>query len=133
VRRVRKSHFVRQSRFVSCMRTQIHKSAGLFVHICLHLPDTRNFMQRVTRHIPELRKMVSGMTQGRFHVSCRPMNLLAHTRKPAKKPDKSPLWGSPQTIWTAVLGTPTHMMVLVLLATWLQCLCARLGVVKTHA
>ena len=37
VRRVQKSVFLLRSRFVSCVRTEVHMTAYLFVRICLYV------------------------------------------------------------------------------------------------
>jgi hypothetical protein len=40
VRRVQQRTFLRRSRFVSCVRTQAHMTACLFVRVCLHVACT---------------------------------------------------------------------------------------------
>jgi hypothetical protein len=38
--RVQKSSFLRRSRFVSCVHTQVHMTPCLFLHICLYVSST---------------------------------------------------------------------------------------------
>jgi hypothetical protein len=79
-------------------------------------------------------KMVSRMTERRFHMLWRYMNVRARTRKPAKSPYKGSFFGlSAEQLDLQFQGRR---------CTWrswsylkLQCLCCRLriGVVKTHS
>jgi hypothetical protein len=54
VRRVQKSAFLRRSRFVSCVCTQVHMTACLFVRICLHVACTRSCCPSKCRASPVL-------------------------------------------------------------------------------
>ncbi len=87
--RVQKNTFLRRSRFVSCVHTQVRMTSCLFVHICLHVTCTNKNMD--THELrPSLYtqvhvvcahswiKMVSRMTQRRFHMSSRHTKVCLH-------------------------------------------------------
>ncbi len=87
-----KKRVSRRSRFVSCVRTEVHMTACLFVLVCLHVSCTNNKNlgnERVTTFLStqvdeacahSWSKMVSRMTLRRFHMSWRYECACAHTK-----------------------------------------------------
>ncbi len=147
VRRVPKSDVLRRSRFVSCVRTQGHMTACLFVLTCLHVECTNKNLgnERVTTFVRKVRKFMKreDIPEARWCLEW-PRDVFicyadihtcvrAHENLPNSL-TKGAFLGSPQNRWTSIFkhadghdGSWSYLK--------LQCLCARLqiGVVKTYS
>jgi len=139
--RVQKNAFLRRSRFVSCVRTQVHMTVCLFVLICLHVTCTNKNLgnERVTTFLTHASSWSVRTFLKQDGVSNDP-ETFSYVMK---------IWKcvrahetQPNNLTKGLTGEPMDLPFQGRRCTWrswaylkLQCLCSRLriGVVKTHS